>query len=710
MKYLNHLFLLLFATVTLSAQTFSGGYGSEDDPYQIATEQDLHELAKEVNDNLNNFNGVYFKQTADIRLTAPFTPIGITPSQALNRPDEMCFQGHYDGGMHKIYNLNLYDITELDGGDATHMNVGLFGSLGSDGVLENIVIASGDIYAFSHVGAIVGALHPGTQVKHYKVGPDVRVTAWSNGGGIVGGSVGDNISIIQCANYASVNVHGTGVHKCAGGIISQTTNAKVEGCANFGDIWARDGFAGGIIGYFPLSTEEFIFSYPELNSCLNAGDVTSIGLGAGGLIGMVAYNLSLPGGLPKPHQQVSNSYSYGQTFVAYSRTYGPVIGAFLKNWPVTAYNTFYNMDRFGIPKEAGSTDADIAFKTGLPKSHEEMMSDEFLQVLNDGADHLFEKDIHKFNANMPVLKWINDSYDPEIDKPNQYRTDIKQRKFERKAGFFFRPNRRGSFLIYNNDMMQPSVQSKSFGCSTDRVWVDRILSTKGGDTYTFFLSSSNFRKPIDKDGKYVKPEDRKPQTADHWFITPEFEVREGITWFHWVAGSEDEDLLSAYEVYVAEASADTPEAFKDLEPIYKTDAEKPVVTKRETDSEGKPRDYYELNPYKVDLSAYVGKKVRVAFRDVSTNKFFLMIGRFAVDGKTLANAPVRFEANSTVTVEDQTIVVTTKEPQQIEIYSLEGNRLAAGMGELRYQAEPAVYLVRTMDASGFGEVRKVIVR
>ena len=83
MHYLNKLsivsLLLLSATVSLFGQDFfSGGDGSKEDPYKIATEADLRTLATEVNDKLNSFAGRYFKQTADITFTSDkaILPIG----------------------------------------------------------------------------------------------------------------------------------------------------------------------------------------------------------------------------------------------------------------------------------------------------------------------------------------------------------------------------------------------------------------------------------------------------------------------------------------------------------------------------------------------------------------------------------------------------------------------------------------------------------
>ena len=53
-----------------SAEAFTGGTGTEGDPYQIATAEQLAYLAQQVNSENNPYNasGVFFKLTADINL------------------------------------------------------------------------------------------------------------------------------------------------------------------------------------------------------------------------------------------------------------------------------------------------------------------------------------------------------------------------------------------------------------------------------------------------------------------------------------------------------------------------------------------------------------------------------------------------------------------------------------------------------------------
>ena len=90
---LNLLVFTLFGISSVMAQ-FSGS-GTLSDPYIIASDQDLQNLATAVNAG-NDFAGNYFKQTADINLIESqlfpdgFTPIGVFDG---NRQ----FSGTYDG-------------------------------------------------------------------------------------------------------------------------------------------------------------------------------------------------------------------------------------------------------------------------------------------------------------------------------------------------------------------------------------------------------------------------------------------------------------------------------------------------------------------------------------------------------------------------------------------------------------------------------------
>lgn len=60
----------------VNSEKFAGGNGSKENPYQIATEEQLRYLSASINKDVN-YKGIYFVLTNDITLTKEWTPIGI---------------------------------------------------------------------------------------------------------------------------------------------------------------------------------------------------------------------------------------------------------------------------------------------------------------------------------------------------------------------------------------------------------------------------------------------------------------------------------------------------------------------------------------------------------------------------------------------------------------------------------------------------------
>lgn len=77
----------LFLTVSVYAQTYSGGSGTAQDPYLISSKADMAALAIAVNDG-NAYSGKHFLLTQD--LTGISTRIGNSSTN--------CFKGVFDGG------------------------------------------------------------------------------------------------------------------------------------------------------------------------------------------------------------------------------------------------------------------------------------------------------------------------------------------------------------------------------------------------------------------------------------------------------------------------------------------------------------------------------------------------------------------------------------------------------------------------------------
>ncbi len=99
MKQVFMSFLCLFLSISMcvTAQTYSSGSGSKNDPYLISSKTDMVTLANAVNGG-NDYSGKYFLQIRDI-------PEGITTVIGVwNYP----FKGIFDGGGHSLnINVNL---------------------------------------------------------------------------------------------------------------------------------------------------------------------------------------------------------------------------------------------------------------------------------------------------------------------------------------------------------------------------------------------------------------------------------------------------------------------------------------------------------------------------------------------------------------------------------------------------------------------------
>ncbi len=184
--------LLLMLLTTASAWAWTGN-GTSESPYQITSADDLNLLATDVNGG-QNYNNVYFLQTAPIELSGEWTPIG-TESHP--------FKGHYDGGNFKITNLNVSD---------NYQYAGLFGYITSD---------------------YDGAYPKATELKNINiVGCTINVSSAGAGNGYAGGIAG----YVKRFNMSNCKVSGTiDGYGCAGGLIGRADSyCTMSGC--FADV------------------------------------------------------------------------------------------------------------------------------------------------------------------------------------------------------------------------------------------------------------------------------------------------------------------------------------------------------------------------------------------------------------------------------------------------------------------------------------------
>lgn len=270
--------LTLLPGVALAADgtetAYSGGAGTQDDPWVIATVEDITMLADTVN-NGTDYENAYFKQTVDLDMTGvAWEPIGYSDN------DGICFCGNYDGDNHTISNITSTGKKDSQG----QTTAGIFGFV-ANGSISNLHVrkaefsAAGDD-AYGHAGGLVGVAYEATVINCSVIASKIKSTATSNSnncaGGIAGYSAMSNFS--KCASVSNEIDS-----QCySGGIIGELDDSYSSADSHFADCYAAEcsvtssttptnGFsvAGGFIGQI---TED----NPTLEHCYVYDTTTSV--------------------------------------------------------------------------------------------------------------------------------------------------------------------------------------------------------------------------------------------------------------------------------------------------------------------------------------------------------------------------------------------------------------------------------------------------
>ena len=237
------------------AESFAGGSGTAEDPYQIANGAQLKRFAAIVNgtDNMEQNKAACGKLTADIELNnttgwenwsesnAPansWTPIG---------SNEQPFTGIFDGQGHTVSGIYVNSGNNCQG---------FFGAT-NGATITNLHTAQGYIRGNGSIGGIVGNAKGGN-IEDCTNGCTIASTGSSNGG-IIGNGMG--VQITGCTNNGPL-VAGQYQN---GGVAGTVENSTIDRCANNADITVAD-HAGGIAGYNTNGT---------VSNCLNKGSVST---------------------------------------------------------------------------------------------------------------------------------------------------------------------------------------------------------------------------------------------------------------------------------------------------------------------------------------------------------------------------------------------------------------------------------------------------
>ena len=264
------------ATCTVTVKSNEPEFGNEgeegidgsswDKAYTIENKEQLMLLATRVKDQNDNWAAKYYKQTADIALTANdlWIPIGMNSSKT--------FKGHFDGGNHQI--TGTLKITTSD------MYAGIFG-YGYGAEIKNLHFAGSiDLTASTSVSdcaAIIGDIRIGT-ISHCSNTADITSAGYAAG---IASSV-TNSKIIACTNSGSMTA--TGSSRKSGGIAAVVYPGNtIIGNINKGNNFTAPDNAGGIAGYADGTT----IACWSLATSVTGANSSTAGSIAGMIIGTV---------------------------------------------------------------------------------------------------------------------------------------------------------------------------------------------------------------------------------------------------------------------------------------------------------------------------------------------------------------------------------------------------------------------------------------
>ena len=388
------------------AESFAGGKGTKDDPYQIATGSQLAYLGESMKSGTDGekFQDTYFELTEDIDLGGKeWTPIGYTVAGLFMSGHEyFVFSGSFDGNGHTIKNLTIGTETSPYSGDVC----GLFGATSGtieDVVLENVSInyvgenhsgygfrmggalvgysmgdivnctvtgldmkagSDGSYVAFEGVGGLVGIQDNETTISNSRVSGKIEETTKK---GIVGGLVGTLVSgssAKYCGADVSVEVTGNGRGIVVGGFVGKgngktVSSTLIEECYATGDISGAD-YAGGFVGsLYGLN----------INNCYATGNVSKSSVGAS-FMGTDASEYGYYG-------SIKNCYATGLVSDISSSAYAFAGQDLMKR--STFENCYYN-----------AKNTAVAAETSTPLTVDNMKDKDFVDSLN-GSSNVWTK-------------------------------------------------------------------------------------------------------------------------------------------------------------------------------------------------------------------------------------------------------------------------------------------------------------------------------
>ena len=270
--------LALALLMSASAETtFEGGSGTAEDPWQIATAEQLNRVREDLT--------AHYILTADIDLSdyENWEPIGAfqslsdAPEDAEVPHPDYAFTGSFDGGGHTISNLTV--------AGAAPMGAGLFGCTSGteqgDAYIGSFTLEHVNISGCYLVGGAVGLQFMGCKVSDIALVGENKLVGMQG----IGGIVGTGFDLISgCSATADITAMGDD-GACAGVIAGGTTMSSIENCRAIGGSITAEGNA--VWGFGAICGAPW--GAPQIRDCTASDTVIRItGEGnrlVGGLLG-----------------------------------------------------------------------------------------------------------------------------------------------------------------------------------------------------------------------------------------------------------------------------------------------------------------------------------------------------------------------------------------------------------------------------------------
>ena len=253
------LILMLALSSSLLFAQFSGGSGTEADPYRISTRDDYKALLDLIHSDSFEFYGKYFIQTNNIS----FPP----------------YESNYFSFIHAVTfccNFNAQNYSFIQ-----HHAYGIFIKIDGGKISNSIVISNNGV-----IGENASNLYPSivnnTVIENcIKINYSVPRLDFPGVSNIVRGVHGNNVQIKNCMNISAMNFINGEYYGGIVGYMSPDNTNIIENCINYSSIIGKlVRNIGGIVGNNP--------SVGQIRNCVNVGVVIN------------NYNDDLIGGIASP--------------------------------------------------------------------------------------------------------------------------------------------------------------------------------------------------------------------------------------------------------------------------------------------------------------------------------------------------------------------------------------------------------------------------